>query len=113
MMLMKTQLIALLTSLFLAGTAAVAADAKVNWEKHCQKCHGADGKGQTTMGKKLKVLDYTNPEHQKKFTDEEAFKITKEGKKEGDKTLMKAYKNELSDEEIKALIEYVRKFAKK
>lgn len=110
---MKTSLTSLLTSLVLAGASLTAADVKANWEKHCQKCHGADGKGQTTMGKKLKVLDYTNPEHQKKFTDEEAFKITKEGKKEGGKTLMKAYKNELSDEEIKALVEYVRKFAKK
>jgi len=113
MMLLKTPLIALLTSVFLAGASVVAADVKTNWEKHCQKCHGADGKGQTTMGKKLKLLDYTNPEHQKKFTDEEAFKITKEGKKEGDKTLMKAYKDELTDQEIKELVEYVRKFAKK
>ncbi len=110
---MKTSLTTFLASLFLAGASLTAADVKANWEKHCQKCHGADGRGQTTMGKKLKVLDYTNPEHQKKFTDELAFKITKEGKKEGDKTLMKAYKDELSDEEIKALVEYVRKFAKK
>lgn len=113
MMLMKTYLTAILTCAFLAGASLTAADVKANWEKHCQKCHGADGKGQTTMGKKLKVLDYTNPEHQKKFTDEEAIKITKEGKKEGDKTLMKPYKDELSDEEIKELVEYIRKFAKK
>lgn len=112
-MLMKTYLTAILTCAFLAGASLVAADVKANWEKHCQKCHGADGKGQTTMGKKLKVLDYTNPEHQKKFTDEEAIKITKEGKKEGDKTLMKAFKDELSDQEIKELVEYIRKFAKK
>jgi len=110
---MKTCITTFLASALLATGSLVAADVKANWDKHCAKCHGADGKGQTTMGKKLKVLDYTNPEHQKKFTDEEAFKITKEGKKEGDKTLMKAYKEDLTDQEIKELIEFVRKFAKK
>ncbi len=110
---MKLTSIALLTGLFLAAGSLSAADVKANWEKHCQKCHGADGKGQTTMGKKLKVMDYTDAKAQAKFTDEEAFKITKEGKKEGDKTLMKAYKEDLSDAEIKELVAYVRKFAKK
>jgi cytochrome c553 len=110
---MKLRSIAVLTGMILAAGSLSAAEVKANWEKHCQKCHGADGKGQTTMGKKLKVLDYTNAEHQKKFTDEEAFKVTKEGKKEGDKTLMKPYKDDLSDAEIKALVAYVRKFAKK
>jgi cytochrome c553 len=99
--------------LFLAVGSLSAADTKTNWEKHCQKCHGADGKGQTTMGKKLKVVDYTDPKVQAKFTDEQAIKLTKEGKKEGDKTLMKAYKEDLSDQEIKDLVAYVRKFAKK
>lgn len=110
---MKTYLTAFLTCAFLAGASLTAADAKANWEKHCAKCHGADGKGQTTMGKKLKVKDYTVAAEQKKFTDEEGIKLTKEGKKEGDKTLMKAYKDELSDQEIKDLVAYVRKFAAK
>ena len=89
-----------------------AADAKENWEKHCHKCHGADGKGQTTMGKKLKVKDYTDAKVQEEMKDEEMLKITKEGKKDGDKTLMKAFGSELSADEIKALVEYVRKFKK-
>jgi hypothetical protein len=72
------------------GTVGYA-DVKANWSKHCTKCHGEDGKGQTTMGKKLKVADYTDPKVQAKFTDEEMIKITKEGKKEGSKTLMKGY----------------------
>src|ERR1035441_9171610 len=32
--------------------SAGAADAKANYEKSCAKCHGADGKGETKMGKK-------------------------------------------------------------
>jgi cytochrome c6 len=90
-----------------------AAEVKANWSKHCTKCHGEDGKGQTTMGKKLKVADYTDPKVQAKFTDEEMIKITREGKKEGSKTLMKGYSDVLSDEEIKELVAYIRKMAKK
>jgi mono/diheme cytochrome c family protein len=109
---MKLVTFAAITGLCLAAASVSAADVKANWEKHCQKCHGADGKGQTTMGKKLKVLDYTDAKAQAKFTDEQAIKITTEGKKEGDKTLMKSYKEDLSAQEIKDLIAYVRKFAK-
>lgn len=107
------KIIAITMGMLVAGVVSLqAADAKENWDKHCAKCHGADGKGQTTMGKKLKVKDYTKAEEQKKFTDEEAFKLTKEGKKEGDKTLMKPYSDVLSDQEIKDLVTFVRKLQK-
>jgi cytochrome c553 len=96
----------------LAATTGLAADAKANWEKHCQKCHGADGKGQTVMGKKLKVKDYTDAKVQESFKDEEAIKVTKEGKNEGDKNLMPKFSDKLSDDEIKELTAYVRKFKK-
>ena len=109
---MKKQLIATLFIAIAGLVSTYGADAKANWDKHCAKCHGADGKGQTTMGKKLKVMDYTDAAVQAKFTDEEAFKITKEGKKDGDKTLMKGFATDLSDDEIKALVAYVRKFKK-
>ena len=109
---MKRTALLITVSLALAASAALAEDVKVNWDKHCKKCHGADGKGETVMGKKLKVKDYTDAKVQESFKDEEAFKITKEGKKEGSKTLMPAYADKLSDEEIKDLVAYVRKFKK-
>jgi cytochrome c6 len=106
--------IALLIGICVAtGALAVrAADAKENWEKNCQKCHGADGKGETTMGKKLKVKDYTDAKAQASMKDEEMFKIIKEGKKDGEKILMKSFGETLSDAEIKDLVAYVRKFKK-
>ena len=97
----------------IGGLSMQAADVKENWSKQCAKCHGEDGKGQTTMGKKLKVADYTDPKVQAKFTDEEMFKITKEGKKEGSKTLMKGYADVFSDQEIKDLVALIRTMAKK
>ena len=88
-----------------------AADVKENWEKSCAKCHGPDGKGDTKMGKKLEIKDFTDAKYQDSLKDEAMFKAIKEGVKDGDKTRMKAVEG-LSDEEMKALVAYVRKFKK-
>ncbi len=95
-----------------AMTSMRAADVKENWEKHCQKCHGADGKGQTKMGRQSGVKDYTDPKVQAELKDENAVKIIKEGIVEKDKKKMDPYKDKLTDEEIKALIAYIRAFKK-
>jgi cytochrome c553 len=88
-----------------------AADVKENWEKSCAKCHGPDGKGETKMGKKLEIKDFTDAKYQESLKDESMLKAIKEGVKDGDKTRMKAVEG-LSDEEMKALVAYVRKFKK-
>jgi cytochrome c553 len=88
-----------------------AADVKENWEKSCAKCHGPDGKGDTKMGKKLEVKDFTDAKVQADMKDDAMLKAIKEGVKDGDKTRMKAVEG-LSDEEMKALVDYVRKFKK-
>jgi len=92
--------------------ASRAAEVKANWEKHCQKCHGADGKGQTKMGRQSGVKDYTDPKVQAELKDENAIKIIKEGIVEKDKKKMDPYKDKLNDEEIKGLIAYIRAFKK-
>lgn len=89
------------------GRAAPVAE---NWETHCTKCHGEDGKGQTKAGKKLSVKDYTDATVQAKMKDEEMLKAITEGVSDGGKEKMKAYKEELSAAEIKDLVAYVRKF---
>ena len=95
-----------------ASGHALAADTKEVWEKNCQKCHGADGKGDTVMGKKLKVKDYTDAKVQADMKDAEMTKSIKEGVKDKeDKTKMKAF-GDFSDEEIKGLVAYVRAFKK-
>ncbi len=89
-------------------TLALAADAKGNWEESCAKCHGADGKGDTRMGHKLEIKDFTDPAVQAKFSDDEAFRAIKEGLKDGTgKVRMKAIEG-LSDDDIRALVQYVR-----
>jgi cytochrome c5 len=100
---------------FAAAISAPAADAQANWDKYCAMCHGKDGKGQTMIGKKLDIRDFTDAKFQASFTDADATKTIKEGKKDKDgKLLMKPFGNgnKLSDDEIKALVVYVRNFKK-
>jgi mono/diheme cytochrome c family protein len=94
------------------ASAGLAADVKENWDKHCLKCHGADGKGNTKMGKQSGVKDYTDPKVQEELKDENAVKIIKEGIVEKGKKKMDPYGDKLNDEEIKALIAYIRAFKK-
>jgi len=94
------------------GFAAVlnvsAADAKANWDSLCAKCHGAEGKGDTKIGQKLGVKDLSDAKVQAELKDEAATKNIKEGLKDADgKTLMKPF-DTLSDDEVKALVQYVR-----
>ena len=107
------KLIVVGVALLIAGAVSVrAADAKENWEKNCTKCHGADGKGKTKMGEKLGVKDYTDAKVQADLRDDAMTKAIKDGVKDGDKTKMKGFGETLSDDEIKALVKYVRDFKK-
>ena len=96
-----------------SALSASAADAKENYTQNCAKCHGADGKGDTKMGKKLGIKDYTDAKVQDELKDDAAFKAIKEGLKDKDgKTLMKPAES-MSDDDIKALVTYMRTFKKK
>lgn len=87
-----------------SGAVAFAADGAALWAQHCAACHGKDGSGNTTMGKKLAVKDYTKDQG---FSDAEATNIIKNGK---DK--MKGFKDKLSDADVKALVSYIRSLKK-
>jgi len=107
-----TQKITLLSvAFFVATLAGHAAPAAENWENNCQKCHGADGKGQTKSGRKLQVKDYTDTKVQAEMKDDEMTKIITQGVNDkAGKERMKAFKDELSAEEIADLVAYIRKF---
>jgi cytochrome c553 len=104
-------LAAVFVSLIFAGPST-AADVQANWTKHCVKCHSKDGKGNTKMGRQAGVKDYTDPKVQAEMKDDKALKTIKEGITENGKEKMKAYAADLTDDEIKALIAYMRTFKK-
>ena len=111
---MKTIIITILIIriLIAAPMSARAADAKTNWVNNCAQCHGPDGKANTKMGKTLNAKDLTDPKVQAEFTDAKATQSIKEGVKQNGKTTMKAFGGKLSDDEIKALVAYVRSLKK-
>src|SRR5690349_1399607 len=109
----KILLPVLLASLAIPVLSASAADAKALYERDCAKCHGADGKGETKMGKKLGAKDYTDPKVQAALTDEAAFKATKDGLKDKDGKVHMKPSEGTSDDEIKAIVAYMRTFKNK
>jgi cytochrome c553 len=110
---MKSTSKIILAGLALVGVtlASQAAPASENWENYCQKCHGADGKGETKTGKKLNVKDYTDAAVQAGMKDDEMAKVIADGAigKNG-KERMKAFKDDLSSDEINDLVAFIRKF---
>ncbi|HUP49589.1 MAG TPA: cytochrome c [Thermoanaerobaculia bacterium] len=81
-----------------AGGAAV-------YKAKCAVCHAADGSGDTAMGKRLGVRSLASPEVQKQ-SDAELTQITKKGKGK-----MPAYDGKIPDDDIRAVIAYIRTFA--
>ena|SRR5215813_8906764 len=96
----------LVTSVLLTASFASAQNAEALYKSKCAACHGPDGAGATTMGKKLAVRDFHSPEVTK-MTDAELFDITKKGKNK-----MPAYDKKITDDQIKDLIKYVRTLGK-
>ena len=96
------------TILLLIAVSAVAGtpDGAALYKAKCASCHGADGAGQTAMGKSMKLRDLGSAEVQK-LTDAELTAITADGKGK-----MPAYKGKLSGEEIKAVVAHMRTFKK-
>lgn len=102
-----SKLLLILPGLLIGAYGQQTADA--NWSKHCSSCHGTDGKGHTTMGKKLRIKSLADPDAQAAFTDEAAARAIREGIKTAEgKTRMKPISG-LSDEEITELIALVRR----
>jgi len=91
----------------LAFQAAIpAADGAAIFTKNCAMCHGADGKGSSA----LQTPDFTDPKWQAATKDKEMREVIKNGKKG---TAMPAFGDQLKDEEISAVIAYVRSLKKK
>src|SRR3954447_9650329 len=88
--------------LLIVPAAFAAADGVALYKAKCASCHGADGSGQTAMGKAMKLRDLRSPEVQKQ-SDADLHKITADGKGK-----MPAYKGKLTDDEIKALVAHMR-----
>lgn len=109
---MKTIVILAVSLLIASGMSLRAADAKALWDANCAQCHGKTGNADTKMGKTLGAKDLTDAKVQAAFTDAKATQSIKDGVKENGKTTMKAFGGKLSDDDVKALVAYVRTLKK-
>lgn len=100
-------LILALAVVLLVGMSARADDSGPLYKSKCSVCHGPDGKGDTTMGKKLGAHDFRSPEVQK-LSDADLTQIITKGKNK-----MPAYEKTLTSDDIKGLVTYIRSFAAK
>lgn len=90
--------------LLLLSTPLLAADAAALYKSKCAMCHGDDGTGATTMGKKLGLRDLGSADVQKQ-TDAQLFDVVSKGKNK-----MPAYNGKIADADIKALVAHLRTF---
>jgi cytochrome c6 len=72
----------------------------------CALCHGADGSGNTPLGKQLQAANLGSKEVQKK-SNAEMHKIVHDGRAN-----MPSFAEQLSDAEIDQVIRYIRHFGK-
>jgi cytochrome c6 len=82
------------------------ADDAADYKAKCATCHGPDGKGDTAMGKTMKVKDLGSAEVQKQ-SDADVATIIEKGKKP-----MPGYEGKLTKEQIDGLVKYVRSLKK-
>jgi cytochrome c6 len=103
----KKVLWVLLAAVAVWSTPLMAQDGAALYKTKCAMCHGADGKGDLPMGKKLNVRDLGSPEVRKQ-TDAELTTIITKGKGK-----MPAFEAKLTGEQIGQVVAYIRELAKK
>jgi cbb3-type cytochrome c oxidase subunit III len=83
--------------------AADTPDGAAVYKQKCQMCHGADGKGYPA----IKTPDLTDPKWQASVSDKQMTEVIKNGKKG---TPMPAFADKLKEDEIQAVVKFVRSF---
>jgi mono/diheme cytochrome c family protein len=92
---------------------ASAADPAVErmFRAKCAACHGADGKGATKQGEKMKISDLTSAAFKKQMTADKIKATILDGinrDKDGVKQEMKPLRGKITDEQVEQLIAYVQ-----
>ena len=86
------------------NVSASAADARTAFNAKCVKCHGRDGRGRTTQGRRTHARDMTDASWQNDVTDERLFNSITNGRGK-----MPAFKKSLNENQIDELVNYVRR----
>ncbi len=97
------------------AAVAAAETAQDNYQTYCVQCHGmqGNGKGINVADMSTQPRDHTDAKEMSARTDEELFKVIKEGGQSINKSvLMPPWGDTLSDEEIHGLVGYLHQLCK-
>lgn len=90
----------------LTAAPAMAQDGGALYKTKCAMCHGADGTGNTPVGKSMKVRSFKSDEDVR-ASDATLIKDTKDGVGK-----MPAYAGKLTDAQIQDVVAYIRTLQK-
>lgn len=99
----------LIIALFVVSSVAIAAaqnPGKAVFASKCAICHGADGKGTTSIGKSLKIADL-HSESVAKMSDTDLKNVITNGKNK-----MPPFKGKLTDAQLDQVVSYIRDLQK-
>ena len=96
--------------------SAMAADASTGsalYQQRCSACHGPDGKAETPAAKALvpKPADHTDGAHMNPLSADYLFTVIKKGGAAVKKSPLMPPQADLSDDQIKDLVAYLRSLA--
>ncbi len=98
---------------FAVWSLAGAATARGNYVFYCAQCHGLEGRGDgpnATESQPVDPRDHTSAYEMKKLTDSDIIDVIREGGSATSKsTLMPPFGKTLTEDEIRALKDYLRK----
>lgn len=112
---MKCLRAGLMALFVLSGSVSATESAKDNYTVYCVQCHGLKGNGMGVNIRDMSVQprDHTDAKSMSGRSDEELFKVIKEGGLAISKSvLMPAWQGTLLDKEITDLVEYLRQLCK-
>ena len=103
---MKSRTVLLVATFALGMSIAAMADGASIFKAKCAMCHGADGSGNSPMGKSMGLKDLGSAEVQSS-SDTDLAAVISNGKGK-----MPAYKGKLSDSDISDVVKYIRTLKK-
>ena len=106
MRMMFRSAVAAMMMVVLAGSVSFAQSGEALYKSKCQMCHGEKGMADSGAGKAMKVKPATDPDV-KKMSETQMIDAVRNGMGK-----MQAYKDKLTDAQIKDAVDYFRTFAK-
>jgi cytochrome c oxidase cbb3-type subunit 3 len=105
----------LLCAIFISLPAAAKETAADNYRTYCVQCHGLQGNGKGVNNRDMSVQprDHTDAKAMSSRSDDDLFKVVKEGGLAIDKSvIMPPWADTFSDEEIRDLVQHMRTLCK-